>query len=146
MVLVWEGGGPGGNDGGRSTPRASARAEPCRAAALRARRADAWRAVPAPRGQWSRRYAPTGTGTARQAADDSGRPCSRPSVSPGRGVTTATRGTTTVQFRQNKPRGRTGMLARPLAGAARPLQVYRHDADDKVLEGDRGLGLVAFAV
>jgi hypothetical protein len=37
-----------GNDGRRSTPGASARAEPCRAGALRARRADAWRAVPAP--------------------------------------------------------------------------------------------------
>ena len=38
-----------GNDGGRPVPGASARAEPCRAGALRARRADAWRAVPAPK-------------------------------------------------------------------------------------------------
>jgi hypothetical protein len=49
-----------------------------------------------------------------------------------------------VQAEQTK--GRTGMLARPLAGAARPLEVYRPDADDKQLEGDRGLGLVALAV
>jgi hypothetical protein len=38
------------------------------------------------------------------------------------------------------------MLARPLASAAKRLQVYRHNPDDKVFEGDRGLGLVALAV
>jgi hypothetical protein len=37
-----------GNDGGRSAPGASAKAAPCRAVTLRARRADAWQALTAP--------------------------------------------------------------------------------------------------
>jgi len=37
-----------GSDGGRPVPGASAKAAPCRAETLRARRADAWRAAPLP--------------------------------------------------------------------------------------------------
>ena len=51
-----------GNDGGLSAPGASAKAAPCRAGALRARRADAWRLSPLPMGRWwpavTRRPAP----------------------------------------------------------------------------------------
>ena len=60
-----------GNDGGLPAPGASANAAPCRAVALRARRADAWQPSPLPRGPVvARRYAPTGTGPARKAAAD----------------------------------------------------------------------------
>jgi hypothetical protein len=41
-----------GKDGGRPAPEASAKAAPCRAGALRARRADARRSAPLPLGRW----------------------------------------------------------------------------------------------
>jgi hypothetical protein len=59
-----------GMTGGLPTPGASAKAAPCRAKALRARRADAGRPPRFPRPVVARRYAPTGTGIGRKAAVD----------------------------------------------------------------------------